>query len=142
MQEILKSSLLEFEKSTFLIDIIKFHSGEKYINIQQTITGQEGKQVLKINPSVLPDIISVLQMYQKEMDKPGSKEKRNYFSKDKQQKIVTIYLKGVPIKDVALQFNCTPQIIEQILLNKQIEIIDQRPPQYAGAFERRRRRNY
>lgn len=49
MQEILKSTLLEYEKSTFLLDIVKHNSGQGYIDIQQTTTENDNKQELKIN---------------------------------------------------------------------------------------------
>ena len=114
MEEIIKSTLLEYEKSTFLIDIIKHHSEERFINIQQTIEGNGDKQVLKINPSILPDIISVLRMYEKEIANSSLKNSKSYFSVEKQNSIVEIYLKGISIKDLALQFDCSLQILEQI----------------------------
>ncbi|HEY5405800.1 MAG TPA: hypothetical protein VIJ92_01885 [Ginsengibacter sp.] len=128
MKEILKSTLLQYEKSTFLIDLTKHHSGQGYINIQQTIEGIDIKQELKINFSVLSDIISILQIYQKAIDTFYSTKDKSYFNEDKQKSVVERYLKGVSIKDLALQFDCNNQIIEQILFNKGIKIIDQSQP--------------
>ena len=138
MEEVLKSTLLEYEKSTFLIDIIKHHSGETYINFQQTIDGFDNKQELKINPSVLSDIISILQIYQKQIDNNYSIKGKFYFRDDKQKSVVERYLKGVSIKDLALQFDCNIQIIEQILFNKGIEIVDQNLPKRVRKLRRRR----
>jgi hypothetical protein len=37
MEEILKTTLLEFEKSAFIIDLVMHDSGKQYIRIVQTI---------------------------------------------------------------------------------------------------------
>jgi len=139
MEEVLKSTLLEYDKSTFLIDIIKHQSGETYINFQQTIDGIDTKQELKINPSVLSDIISILQIYQKQIDNTYSIKSKFYFAEDKQRSVVERYLKGIPIDDLALQFDCNNQIIEQILFNKEIKIVDQKLPKRVKKFRNRRR---
>jgi len=139
MDEILKSTLLQYEKSTFLIDVTKHHLGESYIKIQQTIDGTDSRQELKINFSVLSDIISILQIYQKAIDTFYSTKDKSYFNEDKQKSVVERYLKGITIKDLALQFDCNNQIIEQILFNKGIKIVDQsRPKGKRGQRNRRR----
>ena len=140
MQEILKTTLLEFEKSTFLLDIVKYHSGKKYISIQQIITSEDHKQILNINSSVLPDIISVLQMYQNEIGNPKIKKSRNYFSEEKQQRIVKLYLKGNTLDALAMLFNSSKKLIEQILVNKNIEIVDQKRFKPHKGFQFRRRK--
>ena len=127
MQQILKSTLLQYEKSTFLIDIIKHNSGQGYINLQQTIDGIDSKQELKINFSILSDIIFVLENYKSEILKDNSISDNSYFSEDKQKSVVERYLKGISIEGLALQFGCSNPIIEQILFNKGIEIVDQNP---------------
>lgn len=128
IKEILKSTLLEYEKSTFLLDILKHHSGQGYINIQQTIVGDDNKQELKIKFSILSDIIFVLENYKKEIAKNNVEATQLYFSEDKQQSVVDRYLKGIPIQGLALQLDCTSQIIEQLLFYKGIEIVDQSVP--------------
>ena len=143
MQEILKSTLLEYEKSTFLIDLIRHDSGANYIKVRQTIEGNNDSQELKINLSVATDLISVLQNYQ--IPEQSSKSKtlkpnKSYFSKDKQQIIVNRYFKGLSIETLALQFECTIQIIEQILMNKQIPIVDNKLPKSYKYFKYRKRK--
>ena len=81
-------------------------------------------------------------MYQTEMSEPGSIICKDYFSKAQQQSIVSIYLKGITIKDLALQFNCTTQIITQVLLNNHIEIVDQEQPRRREAKTIRNKRKY
>ncbi len=138
MQEILKSTILEYEKSTFLLDIVKHHSGQGYINIQQTITGNDNKQELKINFSILSDIIFVLENFKIEIVKNNTDATQLYFSEEKKQSVVARYLKGIPIQGLALQFDCTSQIIEQILFNKGIEIVDQHLPSRMKKLRRQR----
>lgn len=138
MEEIIKSTLLEFDKSTFLIDLTRHSSGDKFINIQQTIIGREGKQQIKINPSILSDIIAVLSIYKKEFDQ--KLKGKNYFSEETQQSISNIYLKGISTKDLALQFDCSKQIIEQILFNKGIEIVDHKMPKHFRSPRNRRKK--
>ena len=54
------------------------------------------------------------------------------YSPEKHHAVVQRYLKGVSIADLALQFNCPHQIIEQILFNKGIEIVKKK------AFKKKR----
>lgn len=126
MDEKLKTTLLEYDKSTFLIDLIKHESGALYIAIHQTIQLPDNKyekQKIKINPSVLSDIIEVLSMYKENLPKEINNTK-SYFSSEQTQEIINRYLKGkVEIKDLAIQFDISEQIIEQILINNQIEIV-------------------
>ena len=90
MAEILKSTLLEFDKSFTHINFMKPLSGENYIAVEQTMVNNNTKQKIKINISDLPQIISTLQMYQKELSDPNSdiaktisqKKSNNQLSKD------------------------------------------------------------
>jgi hypothetical protein len=124
MAEILKSTLLDFENSFFHINFIMSSSGDKYITMEQTMPGNYNKQKIKFNISDLPQIISTLQMYQKESIDLNSDICKNYFSKEKQQSVVKRYLKGTSIPDLALQFDCTTQTISAILTSNEIELED------------------
>ena len=65
MKTILETTQLEFDKSDFLIDLVEHENGQLYIEIVQTILNTNKKaESIKINPSVLSDIIKVLQNYQ------------------------------------------------------------------------------
>lgn len=72
MEEILETILLESEKSTFLVDLIKYNDQQLYVQIIQT-THSEYKEStqhrIKINPKLLTDIISVLQTYKMSIEK-------------------------------------------------------------------------
>ena len=62
MKDIIETTLLEFDKSAFLIDLVKHENGELYVEIIQTILNdKKGEQSIKINASVLTELISVLQ---------------------------------------------------------------------------------
>lgn len=140
MEEILKSKLLEYDKSTFLIDLIKHKSGAKYVSIQQTIEGDPQKQKIKINPTVLADLIKLLETYLFEIVPYNNALDKTFFSDDKQQELIERYLKGVSIEDLMLQFDCSKQIIEQILLNKEIEIVDNKLPEHLKGRTRNRKK--
>jgi len=130
MEEILKTTLLEYDKSTFLIDLVRHNSGGLYVEIQQTINlidNRPNVQKIKINPSVIDDIIEVLTQYKEALPKTIKPDNR-YFSKERIEEIIKRYLKGsVEIKHLADQFNCSEQIIEQILNNNNIADVNEKP---------------
>jgi len=142
MDEKLKTTLLEYDKSTFLIDLVKHDSGVLYVAIQQTIQLPKNKyeeHEIKINPSVLADIIEVLSTYKKALPKDKASNK-SYFSPEQTKEIIKRYLKGsVEIKHLAIQFDCTEQIIEQILNNNGIAIVTNKIP-VKKYFRRRKKR--
>ena len=130
MKEIIKTTLLEFDKSTFLIDLVKYEEGKLYVEIVQTIKdnyGEYSQSTIKIKPIVLDDVLDVLDeylesIYENDNDAVRSNKSKR-LSDPKKKEIVNRYLKGISIKDIALQFNCSELIIEQILRNKNIAII-------------------
>ncbi|MDO3694733.1 hypothetical protein QVZ41_07755 [Wenyingzhuangia sp. chi5] len=130
MKKILETTQLEFDKSDFLIDLVKHDNGQLYIEIVQTILNTEKKsESIKINPSVLSDILKVLQNYQTKLPKESISEIKHITEFD-QKKIQERYLKGVSIKDLALQFDQTHELIEMILRNRGIEIVENKIPKY------------
>ncbi len=124
MKTILETTQLEFDKSDFLIDLVEYDNGQLYIEIVQTILNSNQKaESIKINPSVLTDIIKVLQNYQAKLPKESKLEIKHLTEID-QQKIQERYLKGVSIKDLTMQFDQTYELIEMVLRNKGIVIVD------------------
>lgn len=143
MPEILKTTLLEYDKSTLIIDLIKHANGHLYIEVEQVIhfanhTSQAQK--IKINPSILDDIITTLRSFEKVIPK-RTKSPRNYFSNNRKEELKRRYFKGVSIKDLALQFGCSNKIIEQILSNDGIEIVNNEIPKPRSGYRYKRRRN-
>lgn len=140
MEEILKTTLLEFEKSAFIIDLVKHDNGKQFIRILQTIHDEEtnNKRAIKINPSLLSDLLKVLNSYQELI--PGGNEKvqtkqttseftttqvrARTLTESAKTAIQHRYLKGVSIADLTIQFDCKTELIEQVLLNSNIAIVD------------------
>lgn len=154
MEEILETTLLEYEKSTFLIDLVKHTNQKLYIQIVQTIQHEDQdstQQKIKINPSVLKDIVAVLDTYYKliPVGQTVSPAKNNPATKRSSKKLLTEkdkteiqnrYLKGVPIRELTIQFDRTAEVIEQVLRNKGIAIVDNKLPKvyFKKKFRRRK----
>lgn len=153
MEEILKTTLLEYEKSAFVIDLVKHNSGNQYIRILQTIHDEESdhKRAIKINPSLVSDIIAVLNSYCKVI--PGIKNNLQpnvnettknlhsmILSESQKSAIKSRYLKGVSISDLTTQFDCKQELIEQILNNNGIAIVDNKLPDMFNYKRNKRRR--
>lgn len=128
MKKILETIQLEFPKSIFLIDLVKNSDGLLYIEIVQTIIDSKYRDSsIKINPTVLPDIIKALQDFDAKITyKSGLKGK--YMTDSEQLEIQKRYLKGVSIKDLATQFDQNVELIEMVLRNKHIEIVENKMP--------------
>ena len=128
MTEIFKTTHLEFDKSSFLIDIVIHNNGKKYVEVNQIIhQDNSGKSSIKINPSVLNEIIEVLQNY-KDVIFEKEKESKNYISDETKTKIQNRYLKGISIKELKMQFGYSEKIITMILRNRGIEIVPNKIP--------------
>ncbi len=130
MEEIINSVLLEYEKSTFVIELVRYKTDTQYVRIEQVIHTQKENTTnkLRINASILTDIITVLENYQKELWKLSNLQPQSYFSKERKDEMIKRYFKGISIPDLALQFDSTPQIIEQVILNQNIEVIENKLP--------------
>lgn len=138
MKDTLKTTLLEYEKSSFLIELVKHQNEQLYISLKQRIykEGIESSiQEVKINPSLLPDIIAVINDYLKEI--PASQIK---FNEELKKEIQKRYFSGVAIKDLALQFGCSVSLIEQLLINNGIEIVSNEIPWYLKGKRRKQKR--
>jgi hypothetical protein len=97
--------------------------------------------VLKIDSSVLVDIIFILESYLKQLSASTIEVKNSYFSDIKQQSIVERYFKGVNITDLAMQFDCSNEIIELVIRNKNIPLVDNTMPKpIKKSYYRRRRK--
>jgi len=143
MEEILKTILLEYEKSTFLIDLVKHNTDNVYISVQQIIHQKDGiseSQKIKINPSILNNLIEVLSNFQKEIPNIKSISAKNYISNEKEEEIIKRYFKGVDINDIAVQFRCKPSVIEQILRNSEIDIVSNKMPKTKKRYFRYKKR--
>jgi hypothetical protein len=143
MEEILKTTLLEYKNCTFIIDLVRHSGGKTYIRLEQRIHDDvtNRRSTIKINPLVLKDLQQVLDAYQKLIPtgQENSPNKRfpsdisthNFDAKGLTQKdklaIKQRHLKGVSIQDLTLQFNCKADLIKHVLHSQHIVIEDNTP---------------
>jgi len=128
MKEILETVQLEFDQSSFLIELVRHTNDRKYIEINQTIyENKADDNLIKINPSVLGELIEVLLNYKDKISDERTRDSNRTWD-EKKRKIQRRYLKGIPIKDLVLQFEYSKSFIETILRNSGIEIVSNRLP--------------
>lgn len=138
MKKILETKQLEFNKSTFIIDLVQHSNGSSYIEILQRIHHQSSDgQRIKINPSVVMDIINVLLEYQEKIPKKQLNEVLHFTEQDKKN-IQDRYLKGISAKELAMQFDTTKAIIEMILRNQRIVVMSDVVPDKKKYWRKRR----
>jgi len=138
MNEILETTQLEFDKSAFLIDLVEHTNGSLFIEITQTINDDiKDGQSIKVNPSVLSEIIQVLQNYQAKIPKNQIGIQRHLTELDK-EKIKNYYLKGVSVKDLSIQLDQSEELIEMVLRNKRIPLVSNEPPKTNRWMRRKR----
>ncbi len=136
------TTLLEYDKSTFINDLIKHSNGQLFVAIEQIVhvnNDVNQRQRIKINPSILDDIIETLINFKKKLPKETSSSKR-YFSSEKKEEAKKRYFKGVSIKDLALQFGCSENIIVQLLTNDGIEIVSNEVRKRTSFYKYKRKR--
>lgn len=136
MKEILETTQLEFDKSSFLIDLVRHQTGRRYIEITQNIHNQRNRgRVIQLNPQVVDQLVEVLQRYQKQLTQPRS-NKRLSVSKSRQQKVQDRYFKNVPINEIGMQLGLSEREVEAILRKRGIQIVPFKIP----FWKRRRKR--
>ena len=156
MKEILDTTLIESDKSAFLIDLAKHERGKIYISITQTIINSNPieKHEIKINQNIAEQIIKVLNQYKNQKEstspkgitvptKPPEIRIKNFTPKDEKQ-IQERYLKGMEIEVIASQFYCSPVHIETLLRTHGLAIVSNKvppsPPKEKKNFKQRWRK--
>lgn len=128
MKEIVETTHLEFDKSAFLIDLVKHNNGSLYVEVIQTIYADDKiDQSIKINPSVLAEFIQVLTNYQSKLPKRKAVFKI-MLTEEEKGKIQDRYLRGISIRDLSMQLGKSEELIEQTLRNRGIEIVSNKIP--------------
>ena len=141
MENIIETTQIECDKSSFLIDLVKHSSDKLYVEILQIIHTKEGsgiRQKIRINPVALSGIITALQNYSTKIPK-AQFVKKDKISEANQEKIQHHYLIGVSIRDLAMQFNCSKKIIEDVLRNRGISIVSNEIPKTKKRLRWRRK---
>lgn len=122
MEKILKSTYLDYEKSSFLLEMIEQNEKLKYISIKQIFKEENKTQTIKVNPKAIDDILYVLGKYSKSIS-PDNKN-QSFFSEENQKKLIKRYLNGITIRDLSIQFNIDEDSIRNILTDNDIEIVE------------------
>lgn len=135
---LLHSTTIEYEKSTFFVEMLEHTNGQEYVTIEQIVhldNDNHHSKTIRINPVALDKIILVLiEMRTKLSARKGEK----VFNEKDQQEIVRRYLKGVDIKDLMLQFDGDEKAISKALLMNNVEIVSQDVPKYNAKRWRKR----
>lgn len=128
---LLHSIIIEYEKSTFFVEMLEHTNGQEYVTIEQIIhfdNEDHHSKTIRINPVALDNIILALI----EMGtKLSARKREKMFSKKVQQEIVRRYLKGVDINDLILQFGGDKEAISKALLMNDVEIVSPEVPKYS-----------
>lgn len=122
MHEYIRDTILECGKSTFNVSTVRHSSGPRYVAIRQVIHlagDRYMEQTIKINPDVMGDLMEVLTDYSNDLARQSPKS----LTEDDKSEIVSRYLKMVPIRDLAMQYGRDEDFIEQVLRNRNIEIV-------------------
>lgn len=122
MEKILKSTYLDYEKSSFLLEMVEQNEKLKYISIKQIFKEENKTQTIKINPKAIDDILYVIGKYSKSIN-PDNKN-QSFFAEENQKKLIKRYLNGITIRDLSIQFNIDEESIRNILSDNDIEIVE------------------
>lgn len=123
---ILKTKLLEFDKSSFLIDLKETSNGQKYLEITQTIFqgSNEKRSSIKINPKILNTLVATLLEFDGQEDKAIAIPKDQY-GQDL-EKIKSAYWKGSTLESLTLQFQqYSVAEMENMLRENGVAIVNQ-----------------
>ena len=96
---------------------------DQYIEILQRIHNDKSDgQTIKINPSILMDIVNVLLDFHEKIPEKQLDGVLHFTETDKKN-LQDRYLKGVTTQDLALQYDTSETIIEMILRNRGIVVM-------------------
>lgn len=127
MKTILETTQLSQPNCSYILDLIHNSDSRFGVDIIQIDESSEQSQSIVISTAILSEFINVLENYYAKVRSGAVQEKKHLSPSDK-KRIQDNYLKGVDIKDLALQFGQSPELIEMVLRNQGIEIISNKQP--------------
>lgn len=147
MAKIIETKLIEYNKSTFVIDLKEHSSGQLYVEIDQTVHNYPNEQrCIKVNPFLLDGLILTLQNYQAKISedqlKKNDPSKHNTNYKELSSKVISLYFKGISINNLAIQLGIEKNQIKQILGNEGIEIVSNEVSKYNKRKNRRNKNRF
>ena len=143
MGKVTQRTHLDFEKSSYFIDHITLDNGVHYIEIIQKYKDRFlPDNSIKINSKNLPTFLHVLSNYSHGLPKPEAIQTTDNIPEKIRKKLTSSYLKGVSIKDLALQTGYKQSTIKMVLTGNDIEIVSpqlSRAIQFYNPFRKRRK---
>ena len=128
MKSILESTQLETSEKTYIVDLVQQNNSIAVEIIQNNVTTSDDEQSrIKIASSLLSELIKTLENYHAKLPTNPLQINEHLSELDKQS-IERNYLRGVPLKNLALQFDQSTELIERVLRNRGIEIVDNALP--------------
>ena len=128
MKSILESTQLGTSEKTYIVDLVQQNNSIAVEIIQNSDTTSDDEQSrIQIASSLLSELIKTLENYHAKLSTHTSQANEHLSELDKQS-IERNYLRGVPLKNLALQFDQSIALIEMVLRNRGIEIVDNALP--------------
>jgi len=129
-----------FRHFRYQINLLKHENGRYYIEFRQS-KGEMATElkILQFHPSLLAEIIERLNDLQNHYLMTDRKDK-NLISEADAERITTHYLKGVSIRDLALQFEKEAKDIRMMLQNRGIAIVSNEVPKWLRSRTKRFRK--
>lgn len=124
MDKLLKSSREEFEKSSYLMELIKHPSGECYVKLEHFIKASNSRNSVFISADNLSKVIEMFHYFNDEIKFSERKEWMKIRNLDDERLIVSFFLKGVTIKDLSLTYRYDESVIVDVLVKNEITIVD------------------
>ena len=129
MDEIIKVEVIENDKSSYRIELVKASQDRFFVSIEQIIYSltTETKSQIKIRATTLEGIIDTLIRFQAEI--PKDPPKRGFLTHGRKQELINRYLnKNLEIETLAVQFDCSVQQVEQLLFDENIFVVSNKIP--------------
>ena len=143
MEEILKSTIHNDNKSSYKLELRRTLGGKLYIVIEQKVYSglYEATEIIKFRPSSLESIIQVLTDIQNEIPKYVTVKKSRLNSSNKQELIRRYLNTGLEIETLAVQFDSSVDEIKELFIKEGIAITSNKiPKEKSRRFWQKRRR--
>ena len=146
--EIIKTKLIENGNSSYFLDMLKTETGLYYFTLTQntlnTVNRSDLKSI-KFRSNMLNDLIEDLQAMKEALSKVQNLSKDIIVTKSlglhrREDEIIKRYYKGISLKDLSVQFDCSISYIEQVLKSNDIEIVSNEIPKNIGYRYYKRKR--
>ena len=129
MKTILATKQIETGAKSYIVDLLTNEKSSYWVEIIQNQEALENCSRIIIDQNVLSETIKTLQDFYSKLELVFKNDKVHVGVTEK-NRIIQYYLKGVSIKNLALQFGVPSLLIEQILRNNDIPIVNHSRPKF------------